>query len=316
MIGSKQKALQRPLSVATARGVLLSGVLFDAGQDADTVLIAITGIHGNFYSNPFYFNIGEILNGAGIDFVYAQTNDAFGQMKTVNIKNGRGEIIGSWNERFAYAEEDVEAYLDWAEEKGYKHIYLAGHSLGANKVLWYLSRHKDKRVEHFFLLSPANLSYMMSNVTDQEKKIICAQVENGSGKEMLPFAFMGWVPCIAYTAYDWIFSGMLDVAHVEREGNFSAASKVTHTGALLIGTYDNFCGGDPVGYLENLNGHMPSTKDNKLIYIERTGHTYQQKEQELAEEILKTVLEWKKSTSMSLKPMKENERLNRKRQLA
>lgn len=112
MIGSKKKALQRPLSVATARGILLSGVLFDAGQDADAVLIAITGIHGNFYSNPFYFNIGEILNGAGIDFVYAQTNDAFGQMKTVNIKNGREEIIGSWNERFAYAEEDVEAYLD------------------------------------------------------------------------------------------------------------------------------------------------------------------------------------------------------------
>ena len=37
-------------------------------------MIAITGIHGNFYSNPFYYNIGNTLNAAGFDFIYAQTN--------------------------------------------------------------------------------------------------------------------------------------------------------------------------------------------------------------------------------------------------
>ena len=31
------------------------------------MVIAITGIHGNFYSNPFYVNFGETLNAAGID---------------------------------------------------------------------------------------------------------------------------------------------------------------------------------------------------------------------------------------------------------
>ncbi len=32
----------------------------------------------NFYSNPFYYNIGNTLTADGIDFIYAQTNDAFG----------------------------------------------------------------------------------------------------------------------------------------------------------------------------------------------------------------------------------------------
>lgn len=36
----------------TTRGILLDGALFRSGS-ADTALIAITGIHGNFYSNPF-----------------------------------------------------------------------------------------------------------------------------------------------------------------------------------------------------------------------------------------------------------------------
>ena len=68
------------LNVPTKRGSVLNGVLFRNDEEcALTVLIAITGIHGNFYSNPFYYN------GGGIDFVYAQTNDAFNRIETFNI---------------------------------------------------------------------------------------------------------------------------------------------------------------------------------------------------------------------------------------
>ena len=97
------------LNVPTKRGVVLNGVLFrpETQKTADTVMIAITGIHGNFYSNPFYYNIGDTLNRANIDFVYAQTNDAFGEIKTLNVRTGKEETIGSWNERFAYTDEDI-----------------------------------------------------------------------------------------------------------------------------------------------------------------------------------------------------------------
>lgn len=39
------------LNVPTKRGVVLNGVLFrqEEKKTADTVMIAITGIHGNFY---------------------------------------------------------------------------------------------------------------------------------------------------------------------------------------------------------------------------------------------------------------------------
>ena len=92
------------LNVPTKRGVVLNGVLFRQNEkkESDTVMIAITGIHGNFYSNSFYYNIGDTLNTGGIDFIYAQTNDAFGQIETVNVHTGNKETIGSWNERFSY----------------------------------------------------------------------------------------------------------------------------------------------------------------------------------------------------------------------
>lgn len=282
------------LNVPTKRGVVLNGVLFREQKErkANTVMIAITGIHGNFYSNPFYYNIGDTLNACGVDFIYAQTNDAFGRMETMNVHTGKKEFIGSWNERFLYTDEDIDAYLSFAENEGYAHIILAGHSLGANKVIYYLSRHHDARVEHFFLLSPANLTHMMSGVTEREKQIIRALVERGEGDRMLPFPFMGWVECIANTAWDWQFSGLLNNVHTAKDGDFSQAEQITHTGALLVGTYDNFTDGDPSEFLRNLNDHMPTAQDNQLIFIEKTGHTYQMKHQELADDILRQLQEW------------------------
>lgn len=283
------------LNVPTARGPVLNGVLFrkEEKRTADTVMIAITGIHGNFYSNPFYYNIGDTLNSDNIDFIYAQTNDAFGEIETVNVKTGKKEVIGSWNERFSYTDEDIEAYLNWVYEQGYEHVILAGHSLGANKVIYYLSRHHDPRIEHFFLLSPANLTYMMSGVSNREKMMIKTQVTRGDGNKMLPFPFMGWVECIANTAYDWQFSGLLNNVHTAKDGDFSQASQITHTGALLVGTYDNFTDGDPSEFLRNLNNHMPTAADNSLLFIERTGHTYQGKNQEVADDILHQLQEWR-----------------------
>ena len=281
------------LKIETRRGTLLDGVLFSAQTEADTVLIAITGIHGNFYSNPFYYNIGNTLTAAGIDFIYAQTNDAFGVIQTMNTHTGKEETIGSWNERFVFTDEDIEAYLDYAVKRGYKHILWAGHSLGANKVIYYLSRHHDPRVEHFLLLSPANLDYMTSGVTANERHIIKQLYEQGAGDKMLPFLLMGWVECIVATAYDWVHSGLLNNVHTLPDGDFSQVEQITHTGALLIGTYDRFTDGDPTGFLRNINSHIPTAAQNRLVFIERTGHTYQQKEQEVADKILELIKDWK-----------------------
>lgn len=57
--------MRQELRLPTRRGSVLDGVLSAYGKKADTVLTAITGIHGNIYSNPFYYNIGDTLSEAG-----------------------------------------------------------------------------------------------------------------------------------------------------------------------------------------------------------------------------------------------------------
>ena len=122
----------------------------------------------------------------------------------------------------------------------------------------------------------------MSGVTDREKQAIREQVERGDGEKMLPFPFMGWVECTADTAYDWQFSGLLNNVHTEKDGDFSQAEKISlilldlnlpdihgmdisHTGALLVGTYDNFTDGAPSDFLRNLNARLPAAGNGKTL---------------------------------------------------
>ena len=285
----------KSLEIPTKRGSILDGVLFCKTNNPDSVLIAITGIHGNFYSNPFYYNFGYTLNKGNIDFIYAQTCDAFGKIKKKNIKTGKDELIGSYNEDFNNTEDDIEAYINFAEKQKYKNIYLAGHSLGANKVIYYLSRNNDKRKNKYILLSPANITHLLNGVTTEEKNIIKNYKKEGKDKEIIPFNLFGWIECINKTAYDWVYNNILNNVHAEENGDFSQIKNIEHTGAMIIGTYDRFTYNNPKKFLENINNHTKNPKKNKIIIINETGHTYQRKEQEVAEILLDLIIEWNKN---------------------
>ena len=281
------------LEIPTKRGTVLDGVLFCETKDPDSILISITGIHGKFKSNPFYINIGHTLNKGNIDFIYAQTCDAIRKITKKNILTGEEEIIGSFNEDFNNTEDDVEAYINYAAKNNYKHIYLAGHSLGANKIIYYLSKNHDERVEKYILLSPANIINLINKISEKDKIIIKEYKEKGKDNEVIPFQLFGWVECITKTAYDWVYNNILDNVHVEKDADFSQINNITHSGAMIIGTYDRFTCGDPTGFLENINKHTKNPDKNKLLFIEKTGHVYKRKEQELSDILLNLINEWK-----------------------
>ncbi|SPF69121.1 Alpha/beta hydrolase fold-1 [Propionibacterium ruminifibrarum] len=220
------------IPVPTERGTVLPGTLFREGEHrtASTCVVAITGIHGNFWSNPFYFPMGDTLATTGIDFVYAETSDARGEVETVNVRTGRREIMGSFNEDFAHIDDDVGAYVEWARREGYDRVVLAGHSLGANKVIHYLSTHRAPLVSHFVLLSPANMDFLLNQVDARQRDLIDAMVAEGRGGDMLPFALFGWAPMLASTAYQWTHDNPLDSVHLTEERDFSQVERVEQPG--------------------------------------------------------------------------------------
>lgn len=77
-----------------------------------------------------------------------------------------------------------------------------------------------------------------------------------------------------------------------RFGDFSQAERMTHRGMLLVDTLDDFTRGDSVASLKNINSHMPTADENEPVFVERTGHTCQMKEQEVADVLLAIVSCW------------------------
>ena len=282
------------IPVPTERGTVLPGTLFREGvkREADTCVIAITGIHGNFWSNPFYYNFGDTLAAAGIDFMYAETSDAQGKIEVDNAVTGGKEVIGSFNEDFANIDDDVNAYVQWARRDGYSRVVLAGHSLGVNKVVHYLSTHHDPFVEHFVLLSPANMDFLMGQVDARQREVIDWAVADRQGDRILPFALFGWAPMLASTAWQWVHANPLDNVHLDADRDFSQVEQVTQSGALFIGTFDAFALGDPVQLVEETSRHFPRADDNRIVVIPRTGHTYQGREQYTAVALRDVVLAW------------------------
>jgi len=283
------------IEVPTKRGIYLEGILYNETINPSSILIAITGIHAKDESNPFYDNIGFTLNKGNIDFICAHTSDAIKKITKINYITKKEETFGSFNEDFNNTEDDIEAYINYVEKFKYKHIYLAGNSIGANKIIYYLSKNHDRRIEKYILMSPANIIKLIEKNTKEELNIIKEYKEQNKDNEIIPFLLFGWYQCNAKSAYDWVYNNILDNIHYERDGDFNQINKIIHSGAMIIGTYDRLACGDPKGFLENINNHTINKDKNKLLFIENTGHVYQKKEQEIADLLLNLIKEWEDS---------------------
>ena len=280
------------IEVPTKRGILLEGILYCETKNPTSILITISGIHAQAERNPFYDNIGFTLNKGNIDFICAHTCDAMKKVTKKNILTGKEETFGSFNEDFNNTEDDIEAYINYVKKYNYKHVYLAGHSIGANKIIYYLSKNHDSRVEKYILMSPANIIKLLEKNTKEELSLIKEYKGKKKDDEIIPFLLFGWYECTIKSAYDWVYNNILDNIHYEKDGDFKQINNITHSGAMIIGTLDRLACGDPSGFLQNINNHTKNKEKNKLLFIEKTGHVYQKKEQEIADLLLNLINEW------------------------
>ncbi|MDE6267671.1 MAG: hypothetical protein K2M04_01145 [Muribaculaceae bacterium] len=61
---------------------------------------------------------------------------------------------------------------------------------------------------------------------------------------------------------------------------------------MIIGTYDRFSYGEPKAFIELINSRMKRKGENRVIFVEGTGHVYTQREQMLADIILDLARAW------------------------
>src|SRR5206468_632927 len=118
--------------IAARDGVWLDGVVAEPRGHRGTAVLCVHGLGSVFSSGqPLTRELSTRLNSAGVAFFKLNNRGH-------DVVAGRGrQLAGAAFERFGQSVLDIRAMVAFARRCGYRRVVLAGHSTGANKVLYY-----------------------------------------------------------------------------------------------------------------------------------------------------------------------------------
>lgn len=156
-------------TVLTEDSIELNGLLAKSDASSERIIIYIHGMGGTFFRDSMSKHFLQNFPKKGVDCLTTENR-------------GTGGITFFDNERKGVAFEDFEkcifdisAWIDLAEEKGYKEIWLISHSLGTCKAAYYSYKMKDNRVTGQIWISPSEMYGLVRDDEGKDEKEIMYQ---------------------------------------------------------------------------------------------------------------------------------------------
>ena len=146
------------VSIQTDDGLQLDGSFRTTGSTGASRLAVDCAIlhHGaglSFYATRFYEVLERSLVNEGCAVVRANNR---GHDLIYNGPKGR---LGTAYENLDDCRLDWRAWIDFAEQQGFRRILVVGHSLGAVKTIYYLATEEDTRVPCAIAVSPPRFCF-------------------------------------------------------------------------------------------------------------------------------------------------------------
>lgn len=184
------------IEARTADGLTLPGLHVPA-RGKRGVLIWVPGLGGPFVSHLARTQrLAQALGRQGVGVAVFNTRGSYtvAHLKAKRGKKLRRIAAGEAFERFTDCTLDIDAMVRAVKVLGYKKVFLAGHSTGANKVVYYVS-HSKKKVAGAVLLGPVSdipglrreLGARFIRLQQAAKRL----VRQGRGAELLPGSLAG-----------------------------------------------------------------------------------------------------------------------------
>lgn len=279
------------IRVNTQRGLELKGAMW-GDTEMDTVVIMMSGICSNVFQNDLLPATGELLSRNNIAFIAGHAMDAFSCIAYSDFSTGKQLYTGTVFDDFSLAYEDVEAYVKYAKDAGFKHIILAGHSLGSNKIIHYLGNTNDDFVDYFIVTAPVDLGHWWKVMPNLDKCLEFAQkfAEEGRNYEILPVLFGGFSPMCAqsvlsfYNAYN-----LKNCPVISGDGETNSLGSIKINGSFVIGERDSLTGGDAELFMKKINSFCKNPEANRVIVVPEASHIFYGKHNEYAATILECV---------------------------
>ena len=279
------------IKVNTERGLELKGAIFGDNK-METVVIIMSGICSNLFQNELLHTTGNLLSKNNIACIIGHSMDAFSCFSYSDLKTGKQTTTGVFNNDFSVVYEDVESYVKYALQMGFKNIILAGHSLGSNKIINYLGNTSDNFIDYFIVTAPVDLAHWFNVMPNIKKCIELAKefVADGRGDEILPYLFGGFSPMTANTALK--FNNAFNLKNcpvITNDGETNSLSNIKIKGAFVIGSNDSLTNGDSEGFIHKINSYCQKPQDNQITVIDDASHIFYGKHEEYAQTLLSIV---------------------------
>jgi pimeloyl-ACP methyl ester carboxylesterase len=279
-----------PVSLARLRtrdGIWLDGLMAEPRRRRRAALIWVHGLGSVFSSaQPLIAELSTRLNAAGIGY-FKFNNRGHG------VVAGRGkQLAGAAYERFEQSVEDIRAMIAFARTRGYRRIVLAGHSTGANKVLHYAARARDRRVGGLILLGPvSDVAAEAKRLGSRElrRRVAAAQrIARRDPRALVPRAWGFWSARRYISLYRP--GEVEDVFPYSRpNARWTALRSVRVPIAAVIGSRDEYLDRPAREVIEAFRRNAVRARSFTGSLVPGANHGFQKRERELAELIVRWI---------------------------
>jgi len=184
--------------IITKDGIPLEGLFFKPKRKGRIAAIWLSGLTGRFSSSPERtLTLARVLSNKGIAFAVFdhRGQGTINTLKRKLKKKTKYILAGTTFERFEHCVFDIDAMIRFLRKKGYKKIFLLGHSTGANKIAYHYWKTNGRGAAGLALLGPLSdipaFKKLLGKKYRQALKWAEAMVKNKKRKALLPQSFLG-----------------------------------------------------------------------------------------------------------------------------
>ena len=276
-------------------GVDLKGIIYKTKNQTNKILISVHGMATNFIKERDE-KIAENINELNIDLLTFNNrgHDLVNYIKKDSKENT--ELAGTSYEEISECYEDIVGAINYAISQGYTEIYIMGHSLGCTKTIYTCNKLIEEnkteilsKIKGVILLSLVDIPLALQVYLKEDFPVMVTYAKNmkreGLENQLMPEeSFIHPISVKTFLRYaidnkDIDFARFSDTNYSYKEINNIKVPLFMRWGnnkELIIQKADELC--------ENLKSKI---KNNNLDigYIDGANHSYQGKEEILANEI-------------------------------
>lgn len=272
-------------------GVKINGYLINSESESKELLIEIHGMTSNCFKKREKV-IAETIKTIGIDTLCINTRGSE-IIKYIKYMDGRKELAGTAYEDIEECYYDIVGAVKYAIQLGYTSIYLQGHSLGATKIVYTYTKMKQegnvelKNIKGILLLSLVDLPDIFRGYFNNEYLLYAEEKEKeGDILSLMPKdAFIHPISVKTYLKYTK-YNSKIDFAQYNKEGyTFNTLNKIDIPLFMRWGSNKELIRKSAEEQVK-LMKRVIQNKKSDINYIDGADHTYSDKENELAKDIV------------------------------